>query len=262
MTHVKALPVAATARVLGLLYFALGAMASCIGLIVMLIWPPDSPVVTLTVLLSMPLAGGLAGFFGTALACWLYNQLASWMGGIRVELEEVAIAAESAGDETEKVRSIQGRGGVPDFRETAQSVAPVERRDTKSVSLYRIRPCPPGKRTLRQGIAPAGAGAGEWIDLRNHGSRAMSTSGISLYRVVEDSREGAPEYRFVVKLPDCTLKPGEILRVHSGRRRDLSTLPSEERIGADWHTFTNEGGYVWGDRHEITPFLTKRPPTK
>ena len=45
------------------------------------------------------------------------------------------------------------------------------------------------------------------------------------------------------------------MRVHSGRRRDLATLPPEDRDGADWHTFTSEAGYVWADRHGDTAML-------
>ena len=38
-------------------------------------------------MLLAPVAYGLIGFLMTALACWLYNILANWIGGIEIELE-------------------------------------------------------------------------------------------------------------------------------------------------------------------------------
>jgi len=140
-------------------------------------------------------------------------------------------------------------------KELTLDEAAAKSQDARSVSVYRIKPSPSGKRADREGAASAEMAVGEWVDLRNHGSKTLTTKGISLYHVVETGPGGGPEYRFVVTLPDCSLKPGEVLRVHSGRRRDLATLPSEDRAGAEWRTFTNEAGYVWGDRQGDTAML-------
>ncbi len=255
MTYVKSLPVFPAARVIGTLGFMLGAVGGCIGLISMVVWPPDSLVVTLTALLLAPFVAGAGGFTLTAITCYLYNQCAVWMGGIRVELEEAAVASQ-VGDEETEIRLLspaveaEGGGRGTDGKEAAAAVGAA-----KSLAVYRIRPRPAAKRKAQEGSVAAEPGTGEWIDLRNESPKTLSTRGISLYRVVESGSGGTAEYRFVVSLPDCSLKPEEILRVHSGRRRELSLLPSEDRLGAEWHTFTSEAAYVWADRQGDTALL-------
>ena len=125
----------------------------------------------------------------------------------------------------------------------------------KAISVYRIKPNPAGKDRNRYGSLSAAQLGGEWIDLRNSGSQALSTSGIGLYHLAYPSSGGKPEYRLVVNLPDCTLKPGEVLRVHAGRGRDLSVLNAEDRKGADWHAFTGADAYVWNNREGDAPAL-------
>ncbi len=95
----------------------------------------------------------------------------------------------------------------------------------------------------------------EWFDVRNDGSASVRTNGLCLYHLEYPSSEGEPEYKFVVTLPDCSLKPGEILRVHSGPRRDLSALYSEDRTGADQHAFTGGEARVWNRREGDTAVL-------
>lgn len=90
----------------------------------------------------------------------------------------------------------------------------------KTISVYRIKPNPLGKDRNRHG-APAAQLGGEWVDVRNSGKSALNTSGVGLYHLAYPSSGGKPEYRLVVNLPDCTLKPGEVLRFHVGQRRDV-----------------------------------------
>ncbi len=125
----------------------------------------------------------------------------------------------------------------------------------KTLSVYRIKPNPTGKDRNRYGSPSASQLGGEWVDLRNSGSYALNTNGIGLYHLAYPSTGGKPEYRLAVNLPDCNLKPGEVLRVHSGQRRDLSVLNAEDRNGADWHSFTGEDAYVWNNREGDAPTL-------
>jgi len=82
-----------------------------------------------------------------------------------------------------------------------------------------------------------------------------------LYHLAYPASGGKPEYQLVVNLPDCSLKPGEVLRVHSGQRRDLSVLHAEDRAGADWHSFTGEDACVWNNREGDAPAMYE-PATK
>lgn len=125
----------------------------------------------------------------------------------------------------------------------------------KTISVYRIKPNPTGKDRDRYGSPSAAQLGGEWVDLRNSGSQALNTSGVGLYHLAYPSSGGKPEYRLVVNLPDCSLKPGEVLRVHSGRTRAISVLNADDRNGADWHSFTGEDAYVWNNREGDAPAL-------
>jgi hypothetical protein len=125
----------------------------------------------------------------------------------------------------------------------------------KTLSVYRIKPNPTGKDRNRSGSISAAQLGGEWVDLRNNGSYPLNTSGVSLYHLAYPASSGKAEYRLVVNLPDCTLKSGEVLRVHAGQRRDLSVLNAEDRTGADWHSFTGEDEYVWNNREGDTPAI-------
>ena len=125
----------------------------------------------------------------------------------------------------------------------------------KTLSVYGIKPNPAGKDRNRAGSPPAAQLGGEWVDVRNSGAYAVNTSGVGVYHLAYPAWGGKPEYRLVVNLPDCTLKPGEVLRVHAGQRRDLSVLHVEDRNGADWHSFTGEDAYVWNNREGDAPAL-------
>jgi hypothetical protein len=106
-----------------------------------------------------------------------------------------------------------------------------------------------------QNGSPSHGKPAEWFDVRNNGSASVRTSGLCLYHLEYPSPEGEPEYRFVVTLPEFSLKPGEILRVHSGPRREVSALYSEERTGADQHAFTGGEVRVWNRREGDTAVL-------
>ena len=124
--------------------------------------------------------------------------------------------------------------------------------------MYRIKPNPAGKDRARYGSPSAAQLGGEWVDIRNSGKYSVNTSGIGLWHLAYPAAGGKPEYRLVVNLPDCTLKPSEVLRVHAGQRRDLSVLNAEDRNGADWHSFTGEDAYVWNNREGDAPTLHER----
>jgi hypothetical protein len=81
-----------------------------LGLILIFITSTESPVVTLTALVSLPVVGALLGFAGTAAACWLYNAHAGWSGGLWFNLEDAAAATRGAGEESEPSGPSAGQG--------------------------------------------------------------------------------------------------------------------------------------------------------
>ncbi len=99
MTRVKRIPILQAAKVCGLTGFMLGGLSSCLGLVLVFIISTESPVVTLTVLISLPLVGALLGFAGTAAVCWLYNANVGWSGGLWLDLEAGTASGTAEGSE-------------------------------------------------------------------------------------------------------------------------------------------------------------------
>jgi hypothetical protein len=238
----------------------LGGISSCLGLILVFIISTESPVVTLTVLISLPLLGALLGFAGTAAACWLYNFQAGWSGGLWLELEAKAVAASGKAEESEISWPSPGQGESVGSGQPTSEEPEGSRLDGKSqleqqpIRVYRMKLGPTGTGRSQYG-SPSHGKPEEWFDVRNDGSASVRTSGFCLYHLEYPSSEGEPEYRLVVTLPECSLKPGEILRVHSGPRRDLSALYAEDRTGADQHAFTGGEARVWNRREGDTAVL-------
>jgi uncharacterized membrane protein YfbV (UPF0208 family) len=92
MARISSVPILQASKVMGTVHFIMGAVASCFGVVAAIIMSTDRLVSALAALIAFPLAAGVLGFLGTALACWLYNQIAGWFGGIDVEIEEDAIS--------------------------------------------------------------------------------------------------------------------------------------------------------------------------
>jgi uncharacterized membrane protein YfbV (UPF0208 family) len=91
MARISSVPILQASKVMGTVYFIMGAVLSCFGVMAVMIMSTDRLASILTALIALPLLAGVVGFLGTALACLLYNQIAGWFGGIDVEIEEDAI---------------------------------------------------------------------------------------------------------------------------------------------------------------------------
>ena len=249
MTRIKRIPILQAAKVFGLTGFMLGGVCSCLGLILVFIISTESPVVTLAALISLPLTGALLGFTGTAAACWLYNFHAGWSGGLWLDLEADSVAASSIDEESEISWTLPGQG------ESAGVVQPASEEpgqlEQPPIRIYRMKLGPTGTGQSQ----PSHGKPEEWFDVRNDGSAGVRTSGLCLYHLEYPSAEGEPEYRLVLNLPECSLKPGEILRVHSGPRRELSALYPEDRTGAHQHAFTGDEARCWNRREGDTAVL-------
>jgi len=114
----------------------------------------------------------------------------------------------------------------------------------KLLRIIKAKPNPSGKDRIG-GIAPPKQLAGEWVDFRNAGDELHSLEGISLYHVAYQPgcRDGKPEKVMGFK---GSLKPGEIVRVHSGGEIGLGEMHPEDAQGAHYHLFTG-GNYVWNN---------------
>lgn len=121
-----------------------------------------------------------------------------------------------------------------------------------------LKPNPVGKDRSRYGSAtPAQLGA-EWVDVNNTGRSPVDLTGIDLYHLAYGQPGTKPEWQKVTSLPaNWSLPAGNVLRVHSGQKRDLSVLRPEDLNGADFHSFTGRDSYAWNNAEGDTAGLWK-----
>jgi hypothetical protein len=86
MLRVQRFGVAQTAKVIGVMYAALGLLFMPIFLIAAAV-APDGFGLGLGVSLLIPIMYGVIGYVMTAIGCWIYNMLSKYTGGIAVDLE-------------------------------------------------------------------------------------------------------------------------------------------------------------------------------
>ena len=123
------------------------------------------------------------------------------------------------------------------------------------LTIIRIKPNPAGKDRARHGNATPAQLAGEWVDFRNDTGADVSLDGVTLWHLTYAPGRDR-EWEQVVGFA-FTLPTGQIARVHSGQRRDLSVVRPEDLSGADLHAFTGKDAYVWNNEQGDTPLLFK-----
>ncbi|MBI3462190.1 MAG: lamin tail domain-containing protein [Planctomycetes bacterium] len=114
----------------------------------------------------------------------------------------------------------------------------------KTLQSVRIKPNPAGKDRTRSGANATQLGA-EWVDVKNVGSYDVDLTGVSLYHRAYEPDGYSWKWALVMSFRG-TLRPGQVLRVHSGSGPE-SALNSEDRIGAEFHWFTNRDRYTWNN---------------
>lgn len=127
----------------------------------------------------------------------------------------------------------------------------------KTLQTVRLKPNPAGKDRTKTGVSETQLGA-EWVDIKNTGSYDVSLAGTNLFHKAY-KYDGSWDWELVKALSGI-LKPGEILRVHSGKG-PLSVLRAEDQSGAHYHTFIGESRYVWNNDKGDTAGLWQ-PATK
>jgi hypothetical protein len=128
------------------------------------------------------------------------------------------------------------------------------------LTIIRIKPNPSGKdRPAFGGPSPAQLAA-EWVDFRNDSGRTLTLDGVALYHVVYPAG-GNPSWSRIVGFQG-SLKPSEIVRVHSGRKRELTVIRQEDLAGAHHHVFTGDDAYVWNNRQGDRPRLLNETTNK
>ena len=84
MTTVRRLGVMSVGKISLVVY---GLIAGLIGVFVALVTLfTAGPLTALGLLIGIPIFYGIIGFFGGILTAWIYNLVAGWVGGIKIEL--------------------------------------------------------------------------------------------------------------------------------------------------------------------------------
>lgn len=114
----------------------------------------------------------------------------------------------------------------------------------KSLRIIKAKPNPTGKDRYGN-YAPPAQLAAEWVDFQNNGDEPFLLNGISLYHIAYQPGCQNGKWQRVMGFQG-SLKPGQVVRVHSGREILLAQMNLEDALGADVHLFTGQG-YIWNN---------------
>jgi hypothetical protein len=117
-----------------------------------------------------------------------------------------------------------------------------------SIRVVQLKPNPAGKDSL--GLAFAAQLAAEWVDVRNDAKTAFDVSRLSMFHRAYAGASSNWQWGSVIASgAEFTgfLQPGQVLRIHSGRVRELGVIRAEDRVGADLHGFTGRDAYIWNN---------------
>jgi len=117
----------------------------------------------------------------------------------------------------------------------------------KTLKITQLKPNPIGKDRPRLGGPTPTQLAAEWVDFLNTGNALVRLVGVTLYHVAYAPGERNGRWEEVRKFTE-NIEAGKVIRVHSGRPRDLSVIAMEDRLGADSHLFTGRDAYVWNNK--------------
>jgi hypothetical protein len=117
----------------------------------------------------------------------------------------------------------------------------------KTLQTVQLKPNPPGKDRTRYGGATATQLGAEWADIKNVGSRDVDLTGVELYHIAYSTTYPNGRWELVTRFSSGGLRPGQVVRVHSGRVNNIGVLRQEDLAGADFHIFTGRDSYIWNN---------------
>lgn len=118
----------------------------------------------------------------------------------------------------------------------------------KSIRISQMKPNPIGK---DYNIEPQLAG--EWVDITNTGDENFTIDNVSLQHIAYSNEYPNGIWSEVISFMG-NLNVGETVRIHSGEPISENLLPIIDRMGANYHVFTNES-FVWNNDKNDTARL-------
>ncbi len=112
------------------------------------------------------------------------------------------------------------------------------------IEIHRAKPNPKGKDKVAGFPIPHQLLA-EWVDLRNSGDANVALS--TLHLSDTDFGPGCEAKQATIYWngsANTVLKPGEIVRVHTGRSTSASSMLIEDALGVNHHAYAERGNFV------------------
>lgn len=115
-----------------------------------------------------------------------------------------------------------------------------------SLQIIQAKPNPAGKDQDGFGSVKSELLFGEWVDVKNIGQDPVNFQTMQLRHAFFDQdchTTGELELYWIGDIGDF-LKPGQILRIHAGRREDAHLMSPEDQAGADWHGYAESDNFI------------------
>lgn len=112
------------------------------------------------------------------------------------------------------------------------------------ISISKAKPNPSGKDRIGRTLTPPAQLAGEWVDIKNTGTTAVSFANLELYHIAYTGLASS-EWELVMGFTG-ELPAGQTVRIHSGDKIPLAQMHPVDIAGADHHVFTGKN-YVWNN---------------
>ena len=123
-----------------------------------------------------------------------------------------------------------------------------------NLTVSQLKPNPAGRDRGAFGASPAQLAA-EWVDVHNSGATTCDLAGVALHHRAYVGSSSEWKWAPVIDSSSAltgVLRPGQTLRVHSGRVRPLSVVRAEDISGAELHAFTGRDAYIWNNANGDT----------
>jgi hypothetical protein len=116
--------------------------------------------------------------------------------------------------------------------------------------VSQAKPNPPGKEVPATQLSKQEQLLGEWVDVENIGDESITFSRIQLHHSLfdEDCRAFSETECYWTVSGLGLLKPGQVLRVHSGGQQVRQMMFSTDHFGADWHGYGLREDFVLNNR--------------
>ncbi len=123
-----------------------------------------------------------------------------------------------------------------------------------SLQIIQAKPNPAGKDTSKDqngtGLIPPEKLFGEWVDVKNIGNDEVRFPTIQLRHALFDEEchtTGGLELYWIGDNGEF-FKPGQVLRIHAGRRESASLISADDQDGADWHGYAESDTFILNNR--------------